>query len=231
MKYAIAFAGVAALLVMMSWRIWTSFDTAWGLWFLYPAVAFALISSTYARNDPGCFGKRGDGGRSVSRTLLLAPYLLLVAAVWHGLRLMSREPPYSRLGGGLILGRRLLSTEIPPDAASVVDLTCEFVERPGVRLLGTYRCMPLLDAAAPTADALDSIAVEISQMPGPVLIHCAQGHGRTGMVAAAVLIIAGEAKTAEQAISMVRAIRPGVSLNRQQRAALIGVANRRGIAT
>ncbi|TWU44827.1 hypothetical protein Poly51_58930 [Rubripirellula tenax] len=54
-------------------------------------------------------------------------------------------------------------------------------------------------------------------MPKPVLIHCAQGHGRTGLVAAAVLIVSGEAQTAADAIAIIQAVRPGVELNKAQR--------------
>jgi protein-tyrosine phosphatase len=49
------------------------------------------------------------------------------------------------------------------------------------------------------------------------LIHCAQGHGRTGLVASAVLLVSGKAQTAADAIAMVQSVRPGVDLNREQR--------------
>ena len=54
-------------------------------------------------------------------------------------------------------------------------------------------------------------------MPKPVLIHCAQGHGRTGLVTAAVLIAFGGIQTAGDAIAMIQAVRPGVELNKAQR--------------
>jgi len=57
-------------------------------------------------------------------------------------------------------------------------------------------------------------------MPKPVLIHCALGHGRTGMVTAAVLVASGEAQTAADAIAMIQTVRPGVKLNKAQRLTL-----------
>lgn len=78
----------------------------------------------------------------------------------------------------------------------------------------------MLDGSGVTADELRGLAPEIDDMPKPALIHCAQGHGRTGLVAAAVLLVSGEAKTAVDAIAMVKSVRPGVELNREQMSVL-----------
>lgn len=78
----------------------------------------------------------------------------------------------------------------------------------------------MLDGSGVTAGELRGLAAEIDDMPKPVLIHCAQGHGRTGLVAAAVLLVSGEAKTAVDAIAMVKSVRPGVELNREQMSVL-----------
>jgi protein-tyrosine phosphatase len=58
-----------------------------------------------------------------------------------------------------------------------------------------------------------------------VLVHCAQGHGRTATVAAAILLRLGLAPDVEQALSMVRAVRPRARPSLQQRAALIRYAS------
>ena len=53
-----------------------------------------------------------------------------------------------------------------------------------------------------------------------VYIHCANGHGRTGTLAGAVLMLGGKAQTAEEAIGFLRGCRPGVSLTTRQMKAL-----------
>ncbi|MFP2931679.1 tyrosine-protein phosphatase, partial [Pyxidicoccus sp. 3LG] len=40
-------------------------------------------------------------------------------------------------------------------------------------------------------------------MPGPLYVHCAQGHGRTGMIAAALLVARGDAADAATALARV----------------------------
>jgi protein-tyrosine phosphatase len=54
-----------------------------------------------------------------------------------------------------------------------------------------------------------------------VLIHCAQGHGRTATIAAAVLARLELAADAEEALSRIRAVRPFAIPSREQKAALI----------
>lgn len=78
----------------------------------------------------------------------------------------------------------------------------------------------MLDGTGSTPDEIRELASEIIKMPKPVLIHCAQGHGRTGLVSAAVLLVSGQAQTAADAVAMIQAVRPGVDLNDSQRAIL-----------
>jgi protein-tyrosine phosphatase len=79
--------------------------------------------------------------------------------------------------------------------------------------------VPILDAAAPPLDELQA-AIERVATSERVLIHCAQGHGRTGLFAAALLLRRGLADTPEQALARVTAVRPGVRLSKPQRRVL-----------
>lgn len=190
-------------------------------WFLfYPAFSLGAVSAGYFFAAPGVFGKRYDGRRSKLGWFLVLPYVLYVSAVWHVVRLMSRESKANWLGDDILLSRRLLGHELPKGVASVVDLTCEFTEPKGLWKIESYLCCPMLDGSAASATDIRELAMDILEMPKPVLIHCAQGHGRTGLVASAVLRISGRAQTAADAIAMVRAARPGVELNAKQRSIL-----------
>lgn len=215
MKYGFLFLLLALAMAVAAVR-----GGPWAWLLFYPAFSFGVVSAAYVFSAPGVFGKRFDGKRSKLGTLLVLPYVLYVAAVWHLVRLLSREPKLNPLGDDLVLSRRLLGHELPDDIASVVDLTCEFIEPNDHWKIQSYLCYPMLDGTGATAENLRALAIQINNMPKPVLIHCAQGHGRTGLVASAVLIVTGKAQTAADAIAMVQSVRPGVDLNRDQRSIL-----------
>ena len=192
-----------------------------GGWFsvlLYPALSFAIVAIGYLGAGPRVFGKRSNGKRSWFATLLLLPYLLFTLSAWHLVRIVSRERAVDQVTDDLLLSRRLLAEEVPSAVNSIVDLTCEFSEDTSVS--ANYLCFPMLDASCPSAEELSKLAMKILDMPKPVLIHCAQGHGRTGLVAAAVLLASNQATTADEAIAMLQAVRPGIQLNAQQRKTL-----------
>ncbi|TWU62021.1 tyrosine-protein phosphatase [Crateriforma conspicua] len=215
MKYGLLFSFLAIAIAGVAVR-----TGSWSWLLLHPAFSFGLVGASYLLSKPEIFGKQPDGSRSTLALLLLLPYLAYVAIVWYVVRLVSRESKADALTDDLILSRRLLAKELPSEVASVVDLTCEFTEpiakRPGV----SYLCFPMLDGLGASSERLRTLAAEIIELPSPVLIHCAQGHGRTGLVAAAVLLVSGKARTAEEAIAMIQSVRPGVELNRMQRSLL-----------
>jgi protein-tyrosine phosphatase len=102
----------------------------------------------------------------------------------------------------------------------LVDLTCELAAVLPKDDAVTYLSVPILDAGWPEPARLLSTVRTIRDLPRPIYLHCAQGHGRTGLVAAAILLAEGDAKTAEEALNRVRAVRPGVRVNGGQRRAL-----------
>ena len=192
-----------------------------GSWLVIGWFATSVLALVYAylRDDVGVFGKRVDGTRKLVSTVLLLPYLWVTAAVWHAARLLVREPAVSPVPGArLWLARRLLAHELPAEVRVVIDLTCEFIEPASIRG-ETYVCMPILDARAPKLVDLQA-AIEKVADADAVLIHCAQGHGRTGLFAAALLLRRGLAHTPAQALAKVMAARPNVRLSSAQARAL-----------
>lgn len=218
MKYGIFFLLIAALMLTVAIKF-----GGWYFTVMYPALSFAIVAIGYLGVGPRVFGKRPNGRRSFISTFLLFPYLLFTLLIWHMIRLVSREPAVSQVDAELYLSRRLLCREVPRAAVtgavkSVVDLTCEF---PALTFASIdYLCFPMLDASCPSADELRELAERILDLPKPTLIHCAQGHGRTGLVAAAVLLMSGKASTPAEALAVVKASRPGIELNTVQRKTL-----------
>ena len=148
--------------------------------------------------------------------LLLLPYLLMTWTGWHLIRLLSRETCCDEVAPGVWVGRRPFARDLPADVSLIVDLTAEFPARRSVRRGRTYLCVPTLDATAPEEHAIRAIVEQISAWSGAVYIHCALGHARSAMTAAAVLIRRGHAEDAEHAVKVMRQARPRICLEKSQ---------------
>jgi protein-tyrosine phosphatase len=133
------------------------------------------------------------------------------------MRLFSREPCCHEVAPGLWLGRRPLRREVPADVVLVVDLTAEFFAARGVRAGREYLALPTLDGTAPDEAALRAAVARLADHPGPVYLHCAAGHGRSALLAAALLLARGLAADHHQAEARLRQVRPRVRLTRRQR--------------
>ena len=219
MKYGVLFSTLSLLLAF--------YALTCGGWFLllaWPAISFGSIGFGYLTLDHRVFGKHADGSMAFASVATLLPYLLYLWAVWHLIRLISREPAYSTVVDGVLIGRRLLSSELPSDTQTVVDLTSEFPEPATLRSVSNYVAAPMLDASVLPPQSLADLGSRIAMAQTPVYIHCAQGHGRTGLVAAIVLLARGDADSPDAAIEMIRSSRPLVGLNEVQRIALLAAS-------
>jgi protein-tyrosine phosphatase len=190
-------------------------ERGWLLLAVWLGCDFLVLGIAHGKGAHGVFGKRQDGSLPLWSWLVFWPLFLYVAAVWHALRLLSREPALSKVTNDLAIGRRLLPSEVEGEFENYVDLTAEFAEPARLRRSSAYRCFPILDGAAPPPEALHAAVRRLR--PGKSFIHCAQGHGRTGLFALAVLLKAGAATTVDDGLRMLQAVRPGVRLNRAQR--------------
>jgi len=183
---------------------------------------FLVLGIAHGFSYHGVFGKRSDGTIPTARSLFFLPLLAITTAVWHLARLFSRGPATNRVTPDLVVGRRLLASEIDQEFDNCfdncfdnyVDLTAEFSEPSPIRQRAGYVCFPILDGAAPDPEALRAMISRLR--PGKTFVHCAQGYGRTGLFASALLITQSAAVSAEDALQILQAARPGIRLNRQQ---------------
>lgn len=79
---------------------------------------------------------------------------------------------------------------------------------------------PILDGHYPHASQMKCLLKRLPHCQGNGFIHCAEGHGRTAMVAAALLIARGEATDLCSAESIILRARPLAKMNRAQKAFL-----------
>lgn len=209
MKYAITFAMMSFVMVAatvhypsMSWLL------------IWSALSFGGVALGYAGLGPRVFGKSTHGKIPPLYKFFHLPYLAFTWLVWHMCRLLSPESAFNKIDDRLMIGRRLLSKEVPEDFDHYIDLTAEFDEPYAIRSQANYHSLPILDASVPRLHELKQ-AVEASA-DGRVYVHCAQGHGRTGLFALALLLHRQRVQTIEEGLSLLQSLRPAVKLNVQQ---------------
>ena len=187
-------------------------------------VDFLILGVAHGRGAHRVFGKRPNGTLPAWSWLVFLPLLAYTSLVWHLVRLLSREPARQAVNERLVIGRRQLARELEGAFDNYVDLTAEFGTPHAIGRAPGYVSFPVLDGAAPTPEALRDAVRRLR--PGRTFVHCAQGHGRTGLFTLAVLLESGSARSIEEGLQVLRAIRPGIVLNPEQRRCLQMYAER-----
>lgn len=220
-EFVLVFAAVAAALGGVA--VWWG---GAGLLLLWPALSFAVVAVAYAGVGGRVFGKRASGAVGGVGRVALLPYAALAWLSWRVSAWRSREAAVVAVTPWLMIGRRLRRGELPAGVATVVDLTAEFGEPAEVRGAGTYVAVPMLDGSTSSAEELLRAVRALDGAPTPIFVHCALGHGRSGMFAAALLLARGEAEDFEAAVARVRQARPTVRLAAGQWAVLTELGRR-----
>jgi hypothetical protein len=190
-------------------------ERGWMLLAVWMGGDFLILGIAHARGFHRIFGKRPDGSLPLWSWLVFLPLLLYTSAVWHIFRMASLESAQNVITEDLVIGRRLLPGEIKGEFVNYVDLTAEFPEPVAIRWRDGYLSFPVLDGSAPRPDALREMMNRLR--PGKTYVHCAQGHGRTGLFALAVLLKSGDVQTIDEGLEKLRRVRPGINLTAIQR--------------
>lgn len=222
MKYALVFFTLAGACASVAFQA-----TSWipRVAFAYTALSFTGVGCAYALARPETLLKRATGTISPLGRVLFAPFHALSEGAFFLQRSLSRESSVDDVGHGLWLGRlprghdidRLESLGI----RAVLDLTAEFSASRRIRKL-EYLSIPVLDGLPPSprqlAECVDWISHQLRS--GPVLVHCALGHGRSATVAAAFLASRSAERDAGVLVDSIHQARPGIGLNQEQLRAL-----------
>jgi hypothetical protein len=182
---------------------------------MWLGTSFFALGLAYLYRRPGLLGKAPDGSIRWWSWAAFLPLHVFLHAVWHLARLCGREHPTDFVVGHLTVGRRLLASERPTGIEVLVDLTCEFPEPAGVRKGMDYRWFPMLDASVPDIQKLRMFIATLPEKP--IYVHCAQGHGRTGLFAIAYLLEKKVCGDSGEALKLLSRSRPGITLNQVQR--------------
>ncbi len=232
MRYAIAFgfAGFALLTLAIQ-------QAGESRWFLVTvnvdlSICLLALAALYGLKVSG-FGVEallvGPITSHLLRAILL-PYLTLGVTVLFLSRWFDREGLYNGLAERISIGRLPFPFERSQleeaGIHAVLNLCWEFPRLSGIhRIPGLVTVhLPILDGMAPTEDQFKEAVKTIQQwrLEGrSILIHCAQGHGRTSTIASAVLVRLGLARDVEEALALVKLARPGARPSEEQREALV----------
>jgi hypothetical protein len=217
LKHSLTFLLISAACTAVGIR-WGDFGLV-AIVFYYASLSFALLAAAYAGAGPKLLLKQASGRRSVFSWVLFAPYLMLNAATFWAFRRLSAEPSSGQVSHNLFFGRRMTDREAEAmPCVHILDLAGEFSEVATFRSRSGYRSMPLLDAGAPSLDQLRDAAAWLASAveSGPVYVHCALGHGRSGCVVIAYLLASGQVKLVDDGLQKLRSVRPGAKPNAAQ---------------
>ncbi|PKK88556.1 MAG: hypothetical protein CVV64_18310 [Candidatus Wallbacteria bacterium HGW-Wallbacteria-1] len=173
-----------------------------------------LLAFGYGGVGPGIYGKGPDGTLPIWSWIIHLPFLTYTHCMWYLVCILSKENPLDQVNYDIFIGRRLRAFEVPEGIVNYVDLTAEFQDPASVRSSESYLSFPILDAHIPEISDLKRTIASLK--PGKTYIHCAQGHGRTGLFAIALMASRGLIETYDQGITLLREKRPDLGLNRHQ---------------
>ncbi len=213
MRFALTFLSLGIAFIVLAVQ-----TAGWGWLMIWPGISAAIVGAGYAGIGAQVFGKRSDGRYATWALLTHLPYLLMTLGIWHLLRLALPENPADQIAPGIWVARRPLHFEIPPGVVWIIDVTAEFPVAARVAAGRRYLCYPTLDGHICDDAKFAASVREVANLDGGVLIHCAQGHGRSAALTAAVLIARGLADDVEAAQRLLIAARPKVALKPSQRA-------------
>jgi protein-tyrosine phosphatase len=208
-------AAVAALtLATITWP--------WGSPLVWIGAALGIAAAGYFGLGPGIYRKTG-GKLPWSTRFVMAP--LLVGQFLSLLYYRRQCRAWDEVVPGVWIGRKLTRNEardaVSRGVVAVLDLTAEFSEASPF-LAMTYRQIPILDLTTPLPDQLREAAQFIGEQSarGTVYVHCKIGYSRSAAAVAAYMLVNNMANTAEEAVDLLRRVRPSIVIRPEAMRAL-----------
>ena len=195
-----------------------------GLWLLWLAGAFVLVSANYLVFGATGFQKQANGHFPFAITILYLPYF---AIMWLNSRLWTlKNKPADFIMDSVYLGRIASHNTLQTKRiVSIVDL---YAELPIGQFNGHYSLIPILDMTPLSIKQCQLAAETIDQFQkqGSVLVCCALGYSRSATAVIAWLLLTKRAANVEDAITKVKTARCSVVISSKQKALLINWFNR-----
>ena len=194
-----------------------------GLWLLWLAGAFVLVSANYLVFGATGFQKQANGHFPFAITILYLPYF---AIMWLNSRLWTlKNKPANFIMDNVYLGRIASHNTLQTKRiVSIVDLCAEL---PIGQFNGHYSLIPILDMTPLSIKQCQLAAETIDQFQkqGSVLVCCALGYSRSATAVIAWLLLTKRAANVEDAITKVKTARCSVVISSRQKDLLINWFN------
>eukprot|EP01060_Flectonema_neradi_P000800 TRINITY_DN10495_c0_g1_i1.p1 TRINITY_DN10495_c0_g1~~TRINITY_DN10495_c0_g1_i1.p1 ORF type:complete len:253 (+),score=26.62 TRINITY_DN10495_c0_g1_i1:38-796(+) len=203
-----------------AYLIWE--DNYFGVILLWPGAVlsqFGIATIWCPHIGVKLLGKDATGFIPVYRAVIFFPFLL-VAWIWWLIRYVilvcKKEPAYDKVWDNVYVGRYPLFSGFPENTELVVDLTTEMYGMKSKNPACRYVVAPALDTCAPSADVWLNAIKEIidTRLLSPssdIYVHCAYGHGRSGITVAAAMVRIGTCASFETALQHLRETRPSIN--------------------
>ncbi|MCL2622666.1 MAG: hypothetical protein FWD31_03275, partial [Planctomycetaceae bacterium] len=177
------------------------------------AVSCVWVAAAFFLHRPKMLmGKRQSGSVFLLFCVINLPFLVIYWITWLIRHFGFRHVPVNAIAGTNISVSCWPGFHVALDGYDlVIDATSEmpaWYKRGNAK----YVCLPNLDGVPLDCCVLP---VEIDR-DMRILIHCAQGRGRSALVASLVLVKLGYAETADDAVQLLQQSRPSVTLSRHQ---------------
>ena len=209
-QYGLVFLLVAGVAVCwgMSARYAIGCDLLYWL-----AVSCGWVAAAFFLHWPEMLmGKRKSGSVFLPFCVINLPFLVIYWVTWVIRHFVFRHVPVNVIDGTNVSVSCWPGFHVPLDRYDlVVDVTSEMPAWYGIGD-AKYVCLPNLDGVP-----LDRyvLPVEIDR-DMRILVHCAQGRGRSALVACLILVKLGYAGTADEAVALLKQSRPSISMSRRQ---------------
>lgn len=181
--------------------------------FVWPAVAFGIVSLAYATGLSRLLGKE-NGTLSPSAEWCLLPVILGTA--WVQRKWLKCQPAWREVSPGVLFGRKLTGKEaetlVSQGPLSVIDLTAESNAPVAFRERAHYHNLPLLDLVPLQPEHIRAVLDLMRQEQAQgrrVFLHCQLGLQRSALIAAHWLAET-ETISLEAAVRRIREIEPRV---------------------
>jgi hypothetical protein len=234
-RYALVFAVLATASLLLAWQSLAGGALPpariLGVVEAYIALSLYTLAGAYALKDAEV---PIEDALHLARCrpfldVLLLPYRAVAWLVVFLMRRFDSMEMMHSVGTRLYVGRAPRARDRArlegAGVTSVLNLCVEIPPRTRRRVSGVRETvyLPVLDGAAPSPRQFEQALEWITRRHAEghtVLVHCAQGRGRSVTIAAAALCRLGLAEGPEEALSRITAARPNARPSRKQRVAL-----------